>query len=170
MQDTNTTEAPATEVPTIRAELIQRLAAIVQGASDRLGDDLRAFYPDEPAIHPDPLVGSLINQAWGGPVYLDRMANRFQAAAVKPMFTRWHREIDGPRLVLVVEREDGSLVEWLELDVRELPERQDLLGRLGERTRKRLLQDAERVAVAMATDEDDEGEQTAGDVAKVGAA
>lgn len=57
-------------------------------------------------------------------------------------FTRWHREMDGPLLVLVVERDDGSLAEWLELDVRELPERQDLLGRLGETARNRLLRDA----------------------------
>lgn len=58
-------------------------------------------------------------------------------------FTRWHREMDGPRLLLVVESDDGCrIVEWLELDVRELPNRPDLLGRLGETARNRLLQDA----------------------------
>lgn len=63
-------------------------------------------------------------------------------------FTRWIREIDGPGLVLSLERPDRSLAEWIELDVRALPGRPDLLCRLGLKSRQRLLADAERSITA----------------------
>lgn len=56
-------------------------------------------------------------------------------------FTRWSRSIDGPELVLIRDAE-GRVAEWVELDVRELPNRCDLQGRLGPQARSRLLADA----------------------------
>jgi hypothetical protein len=57
-------------------------------------------------------------------------------------FTEWHRSMDGPELVLATTRENGSIAEWIELDVRKLPGRADLLERLGPVARERLLADA----------------------------
>lgn len=56
-------------------------------------------------------------------------------------FTRWQREIDGPALVLVTEQ-GGRISEWLELDIRDLHRRADLLARLGPVSRERLLAEA----------------------------
>lgn len=132
-----------------RAAQLNQLADMLRAAADRLGDELRALYPEEPALHPDGLVGCRIDEAWDGPVYLRNLADRIRAA-INPMFDRWHREMDGPLLVLVRENADHSIAEWIELDVRELPERPDLLGRLGTKARERLLADAKRTAKNMA--------------------
>lgn len=32
-------------------------------------------------------------------------------------FTEWRRSMDGPELTLVTTRENGSIAEWIELDV-----------------------------------------------------
>jgi hypothetical protein len=62
-------------------------------------------------------------------------------------FTEWRRSIDGPELVLVTTRENGSIAEWVELDVQELPTRPDLLERLGPIARERLLAEAREAIV-----------------------
>lgn len=62
-------------------------------------------------------------------------------------FTEWRRSMDGPELALVTTRENGSIAEWIELDVRELPDRPDLLERLGPIARERLLADAKEATV-----------------------
>lgn len=43
-------------------------------------------------------------------------------------FTEWRRSMDGPELALVTTRENGSIVEWIDLDVRELPDRPNCWG------------------------------------------
>lgn len=60
-------------------------------------------------------------------------------------FTRWHSNYGlddkSADLALVVDRA-GQIEEWVDLDIRELPERSDLLERLGPVTRDRLVRDA----------------------------
>ena len=59
-------------------------------------------------------------------------------------FNRWGRWMDGPGLTLIVEdKAGGNPREWREMDVRELPSRPDLLARLGDQARSRLLAEAE---------------------------
>ena len=60
------------------------------------------------------------------------------SVATRPLFTRWHRDIDGPGLRLVVEA-DGRIAESVELDISELPNRPDLLARIGTVATARLL-------------------------------
>lgn len=62
-------------------------------------------------------------------------------------FTRWGLGMeDDPRLALIVDNPDASKppLEWRDLDVRVLPDRQDLLSRMGDRMRNRLLGEASR--------------------------
>jgi hypothetical protein len=70
----------------------------------------------------------------------------FAAHSASLPFTRWHRSLDDGWLALVVESASGRLVESVELDVRELPRRPELLARLGPNTRARLLADAAELA------------------------
>lgn len=53
-------------------------------------------------------------------------------------FTTWHRSMGDDDLYLAVEH-DGRFVECVELDVSELPNRPDLLARLGSIARECLL-------------------------------
>lgn len=70
-----------------------------------------------------------------------------EAEDAAPQFTRWHRSTLAGPLDLVLVREpldefgnaNGPPVEWLELSLVELPRRGDLLARLPERMRDRLL-------------------------------
>lgn len=62
-------------------------------------------------------------------------------------FTEWRRSMDGPELALVTTRANGSIAEWINLDIRELPDRPDLLGRLGPVARERLLAEAREAGV-----------------------
>ncbi|QEE24707.1 hypothetical protein CS053_09475 [Rhodanobacter glycinis] len=62
-------------------------------------------------------------------------------------FTEWRRSMDGPELALVTIRTNGSIAEWITQDVRELPDRPELLERLGPVARERLLDDARTVQV-----------------------
>ncbi|MBK9655062.1 MAG: hypothetical protein IPO66_06145 [Rhodanobacteraceae bacterium] len=58
-------------------------------------------------------------------------------------FSRWHRHMEGPALALVVDDPaGGNPLEWRTLDVRTLPQRPDLLARLGAVVQSRLLADA----------------------------
>lgn len=60
-------------------------------------------------------------------------------------FSCWHRHMEGPALALVVyDPAGGNPLEWRTLDVRDLPQRPDLLARLGSVVRSRLLADSRR--------------------------
>jgi hypothetical protein len=73
--DTSTSEPSADAT----GASLEALARIFERASDRLGDDLHRFYPGEPAIHPDPLVGCRIVKAWGIVEKLERSADGLRA-------------------------------------------------------------------------------------------
>lgn len=65
-------------------------------------------------------------------------------ADVRP-FSCWHRHMESPALALVVDDPaGGNPLEWRTLDVRALPQRPDLLARLGPVVQSRLLADAAR--------------------------
>jgi hypothetical protein len=68
------------------------------------------------------------------------------SAATANYFTRWHRAMDNGALALVTEGSDGRVLEWIELDVTELPARPELLCRLAPWPRARLLWEAREVA------------------------
>lgn len=60
-------------------------------------------------------------------------------------FTHWSRSMDDGALSLWIEQE-GRVIERVSIDVCELPSRPDLLARLGDRTRARMLWEAREVA------------------------
>lgn len=57
-------------------------------------------------------------------------------------FSRWVRGMDSDALALVAEDDNGRILEWVDLDIRDLPRRPDLLARLGPDAIARLLADA----------------------------
>jgi hypothetical protein len=50
--------------------------------------------------------------------------------------------MDSDALALVAEDDNGRILEWVDLDIRDLPRRPDLLARLGPDAIARLLADA----------------------------
>ena len=60
-------------------------------------------------------------------------------------FTHWRRSMVDAELNLLREK-DGRVVERVSLDLRELPNRPDLLARLGPVIRERLLWEADEMA------------------------
>lgn len=69
-------------------------------------------------------------------------------------FTCWHRHMEGPALALVVyDPAGGNPLEWRTLDVRDLPQRPELLARLGPVVRSRLLADAARAELEYASEQ-----------------
>lgn len=67
-------------------------------------------------------------------------------------FTCWHRHMEGPALELVVhDPAGGNPLEWRTLDVRDLPQRPDLLARIGAVAQARLLADAARAELEYAS-------------------
>lgn len=56
-------------------------------------------------------------------------------------FTRWIRALDGPELCLVLDSDCG-IAEWIDVDLRDLPRRPDLIARLGAAASLRLLGEA----------------------------
>ncbi|WP_448098158.1 hypothetical protein [Luteibacter yeojuensis] len=61
-------------------------------------------------------------------------------------FSRWVRGMDSDALALVAEDDNGRILEWVDLDIRDLPRRPDLLARLGPDTIARLLADAAKAS------------------------
>ncbi|GAA5075674.1 hypothetical protein GCM10025759_19410 [Lysobacter panacisoli] len=59
----------------------------------------------------------------------------------EPAFDTWLCGVDAPSLRLIRTR-SGKVVEWVEIDLRDLPARLDLLGRIAPSIRRRLLAEA----------------------------
>lgn len=59
-----------------------------------------------------------------------------------PRFTRSWRAVGGFELALVCEDSAGAVLEWVEIDIRTLPDRPDLLDRMRDPARGRLVADA----------------------------
>jgi hypothetical protein len=62
-----------------------------------------------------------------------------QNATTARNFTRWHQEIDGTGLILCVDNPDGSIAEWIDMNILDLPARADLIERMPERMRERVM-------------------------------
>ncbi|MCE3002438.1 MAG: hypothetical protein LW860_07015 [Xanthomonadaceae bacterium] len=65
-----------------------------------------------------------------------------QTTAPADRFNRYWRAVGAYDLVLVREDTAGEVLEWVELDIRTLPDRHDLLVRMSEIGRKHLLEQA----------------------------
>lgn len=62
-----------------------------------------------------------------------------------PLFTQWGRGMDrDPRLTLMIENPDRTEapIEYRELDIRTLPDRPDLVARMPDRFRDRMMKEA----------------------------
>lgn len=74
------------------------------------------------------------------------MATEKNSSTEARPFTRWIRGMeDDPNFILVVDNpEGGNPLEWRQLDIRALPGRPDLQARMSDRTRGRMLREAEQ--------------------------
>lgn len=72
-------------------------------------------------------------------------AGRALPPQTEPAFDGWFSGVDEPSLRLI-RSQAGRVVEWVEIDLRELPDRPDLLRRLSPAVQRRLLADAALLA------------------------